>query len=83
MLSTIKLPSNKNGYCIKCHTNGIGKKRAKYGHLICKPCGEVKAKEDRKSWCIVTPHKQGPMFVTAESAFEVVVGINNKGGLVK
>lgn len=73
----------KNGYCIKCHVNGIGKKRAKYGHLICKACGEDKAKQERKSWCVLTPHKQGPMFFTPAYAREAAIGINNKGGLVK
>jgi hypothetical protein len=38
----------KNGYCrtIGC-TNGIGKARALYGHLVCKPCGERQSQEDR------------------------------------
>ena len=72
-----------NGYCIKCRTNGIGKKRASYGHLICKPCGEDKAKAERKSWCVLTLHKQGPMFFTPEYAREAAVGANCKGGIVK
>ncbi len=72
-----------NGYCTKCHVNGIGKKRAAYGHLICKPCGEVKAKADRKSWCVLTLHKQGAMFFTPEYARTAAVGANNKGGIVR
>ena len=83
MLNTIKLPSNKNGYCRICHENGIGKKRARYGHLICKPCGEVKAKEARKGWTVLTLHKQGPMFFTPEYALVAAVGANCKGGIVK
>lgn len=73
----------KNGYCMKCHVNGIGRKRATYGHLICKPCAEVKAKDVRKSWCILTLHKQGAMFFTPEFARQAAVGANNKGGIVR
>jgi hypothetical protein len=38
---------------------------------------------ERSSWCVLTPHKQGPMFFTAESAREMAKGINSKGGIVK
>jgi hypothetical protein len=51
--------------------------------LLCKECGEAAAKKARKSWTVLTPHKQGAMFFTAETAREVAIGINNKGGLVK
>lgn len=70
----------RNGYCIACRVNGIGKKRATYGHLICKPCGEVKAKEIRKSWCVVPLHKSNYFLCTDKADLS---GINNKGGLVK
>ena len=82
-MSTKPNTIRRNGYCRICHENGIGKKRAAYGHLICKPCGEVKAKEVRKSWCVLTPHKQGAMLFTPQFALEAVIGINQKGGLVK
>lgn len=51
---------NKNGYCrtIGC-TNGIGKARAQYGHLVCKSCGESNAKEARLSWCVGIPYSKG------------------------
>lgn len=78
-----KAKPKRNMWCSRCHTNGIGKKRAQYGHLICKPCGEVKAKDDRKSWCVLTLHKQGPMFFTPEYARIAAVGANCKGGVVK
>jgi hypothetical protein len=50
----------KNGYCrtIGC-TNGIGKARAFYGHLVCKSCGESNAKEARLSWCVGIPYSKG------------------------
>lgn len=51
--------------------------------ILCLSCGDIAAKEARKSWTVLTPHKQGPMFFTAETAREVAIGINNKGGLVK
>jgi len=50
---------------------------------LCEECGEKKSKEDQKGWTVLTPHKQGPMFFTAESARAMAKGINNKGGLVK
>lgn len=70
----------RNGYCIKCHTNGVGKKRAAYGHLICKSCGEDKAKAERKSWCVAPMHKSNYMLFTNTADLK---GINNKGGLVR
>jgi hypothetical protein len=57
--------------------------RWKIGKKICLPCGDAAAEVARKSWTILTPHKQGAMFFTAETAREVAIGINNKGGLVK
>lgn len=69
-----------NGYCIKCHVNGVGRKRAAYGHLICKPCAEVKATEARKLWCVVPMHKSNYFLCTNQNDLH---GINNKGGLVK
>ena len=50
---------------------------------LCLFCGDKAATRERKSWCVLTPHKQGAMFFTAEYAREAAVGINNKGGLVK
>jgi predicted nucleic acid-binding Zn ribbon protein len=50
---------------------------------LCEECAEKKSKEDQKTWTVLTPHKQGPMFFTAESARAMAKGINNKGGLVR
>jgi len=41
-------------------------------------CGEDAAQTQRKSWCIMTPHKQGAMFFTVDSAKELAKGINSK-----
>jgi len=76
-------PAHTNGYCRICRINGIGKKRAAYGHTVCKPCGEKASVLARKSWCVLTPHKQGAMFFTADYAREAAIGINNKGGLTR
>jgi hypothetical protein len=50
---------------------------------LCYQCREKQAKQERTSWCVLTPHKQGAMYFTAEFAIEAVKGINNKGGLIK
>ena len=50
---------------------------------LCEECGEKKSKEDQKSWTVLTPHKQAPMFFSQAFAREAAKGINNKGGLVK
>jgi hypothetical protein len=42
------------------------------------PCGDGQALRARQSWCVLTPHKQGAMFFTAESAPELARGINSK-----
>ena len=58
-------------------------RRAALGYVLCLPCGELASKQERQSWCVLTPHKQGPMFFTKENARQAAIGINNKGGLVK
>jgi hypothetical protein len=52
-------------------------------YRYCLDCGEARAANERESWCVLTPHKQGGMFFTAESALSMAKGINNKGGLIK
>ena len=83
LTSSQNVPAKPNGYCRICRINGIGKKRAAYGHTVCKPCGEKASVLARKSWCVLTPHKQGAMFFTADYAREAAIGINNKGGLTR
>ena len=48
------------------------------GYVVCLMCGEEAAMHERKSWTVLTPHKQGAMFFTAEYAREAAVGINVK-----
>lgn len=48
------------------------------GYKWCLPCGEMLAKEARKSWTIAPMHKSNYMLLTN---MEDLKGINNKGGL--
>lgn len=68
--------------CVRCG-DVFSPKRAKAGYHLCLLCGEEAASESRKSWTVLTPHKQGAMFFTAESAREIAKGINNKGGFYR
>jgi ribosomal protein L37AE/L43A len=66
--------------CPRCGDD-IDPRRVALGYWLCLMCGEEAAREERRSWCVLTPHKQGPMFFTSEFAREAAKGINNKGGL--
>lgn len=68
--------------CVSCGDTYSAARRLA-GYQLCLPCGEDRARKDRASWCVLTPHKQGAMYFTAESAREVAAGINNKGGLYR
>jgi hypothetical protein len=61
----------------------VDERRWFLGFKLCLRCGEEQARQDRRGWTILTPHKQGAMFFTAQTAREAAQGINNKGGLVK
>ena len=66
-------------YCIKCKVNGVGRKRAAFGHLICKPCGEETAKAERTKWCVVQEYGKGNyQFVTPTSAPTALKQTNQK-----
>ena len=57
--------------CIKCNENGVGRKRAALGHLICKPCGERESIEQRASWCVMQSYGKGNyQFVTPTTAMK-------------
>jgi hypothetical protein len=56
-------------------------KRRKLGYQLCLDCGDQVARA--RKFTVLTPHKQGAMFFTAEFAREAAKGINNKGGLTK
>jgi hypothetical protein len=73
-------PARPNARCRLCQSNGVGKKRAAYGHTICKVCAEKRAVQERLSWCVAPMHKSNYMLITNRAD---LVGLNNKGGLVK
>jgi ribosomal protein L37AE/L43A len=50
------------------------------GFRVCLECGEAQAKAARKHWCVAPMHKSNYMLFTQKAD---LVGINNKGGLVK
>ena len=46
----------------------------------CLACGERSAVQDRKSWCVAPMHKSNYMLLTNRAD---LLGINNKGGIIK
>jgi hypothetical protein len=70
----------RNAYCATpgC-INGIGRKRAAYGHLVCKGCGEEQARVTRQSWTVLQEYgKGGYQFVTPTAAFMTLRQTNQK-----
>ena len=68
--------------CPRCDDD-IDPRRSALGYRLCLPCGEEAAREERRGWTVLTPHKQGAMFFTPEFAREAAAGIGNKGGLYR
>ena len=58
----------------------VNEKRWAHGIRLCMSCGEAEADRQRKLWCVAPLHKSNYMLVTRE---EDLVGLNNKGGIVK
>jgi hypothetical protein len=58
----------------------INPSRLALGYRTCLPCGEISAVQARKSWCVAPMHKSNYMLITNPAD---LLGINNKGGLVK
>lgn len=54
--------------------------RWRLGYRLCLWCGEEAAREERGSWCVAPMHKSNYTLVTDRRD---LVGLNNKGGLVK
>jgi ribosomal protein L37AE/L43A len=55
-------------------------KRFSAGYRLCLFCGEEAAVLERRSWCVVPLAKSNYVLVRDR---DLLVGINNKGGLVK
>lgn len=65
--------------CVECGEE-FSARRLSIGYRICLDCGEQSAKHERKSWTIVPMHKSNYMRVNNRSD---LLGINNKGGMVR
>jgi hypothetical protein len=65
-----------------CRTCGdtYSSRRQAAGYTLCLPCGEDAARAERRSWCVAPMHKSNYMLMTDRAD---LLGINNKGGLVK
>jgi hypothetical protein len=65
--------------CARCgETFSAARRNA--GYHLCLFCGDDAAREERKGWCIAPMHKSNYMLFTNPAD---LIGINNKGGLVK
>ena len=64
--------------CNRCYGEFVEDERVVLGYLSCLPCGEKQAK--RKKHTIVPMHKSNYVPITNR---EDLMGINNKGGLVR
>lgn len=65
--------------CVECGEE-VNPQRRSLGYRICLECGDRNAKQERKSWTIVPMHKSNYMRVNNRSD---LLGINNKGGMVR
>ena len=54
--------------------------RWELGYRVCLVCGEEQARAARAKWCIAPMHKSNYMLITNK---DDLIGLNNKGGLVK
>jgi len=54
--------------------------RVALGYTTCLWCGEIDAKNVRKGWCVAPMHKSNYILITRG---EDLIGLNNKGGLVR
>lgn len=65
--------------CSRCGDD-VPAARWALGKRLCLLCGEEAAIQERASWCIAPMHKSNYILMTNRSD---LLGINNKGGLVK
>ena len=55
-------------------------KRLELGYRLCLECGDNQARQDRQKWCVAPMHKSNYVLITNKKD---LLGINNKGGLIK
>lgn len=65
--------------CVEC-SEPFAAARRKAGYNLCLPCGDAQAKKERKNWTVAPMHKSNYLLITDRAD---LLGINNKGGLVK
>lgn len=65
--------------CAMCRSI-FSAKRKRAGYDLCMTCGDGEATRARKFWCVATMHKSNSVLVTDPAD---LIGINNKGGLVR
>jgi len=65
--------------CVSCGDT-FAPARQLAGYHLCMPCGEQRSVQERRGWCIAPMHKSNYMLLTDPSD---LLGINNKGGLIK
>lgn len=58
----------------------VDERRSLLGYKTCLICGEEQAREERMGWCIAPMHKSNYTLITNRAD---LIGLNNKGGLVK
>lgn len=69
-----------NLLCTTCYAERIPPARARLGYRTCMTCGEKQARHDLKHKTVAPMHKSNYMLITNRAD---LLGINNKGGLVK
>ena len=58
----------------------VSKGRVLLGYTVCLMCGEEQARQERLGWCVAPMHKSNYVLVRDR---DLLIGLNNKGGLVK
>lgn len=72
------MPHYHNLICTCCYAERVPPMRAKAGYRTCMTCGDKLAKATVRT--VVPLHKSNYMLITDR---DLLVGINNKGGLTK
>ena len=65
--------------CMLCGES-FAPKRLELGYRVCLDCGDSQAIQDRQNWCVAPMHKSNYVLITDRKD---LLGINNKGGLIK
>jgi hypothetical protein len=65
--------------CVVCG-DYLSRGRWELGYRTCLWCGEEQARQERSTWCVAPMHKSNYTLITNPAD---LIGLNNKGGLVK